>query len=115
MATADQLLAYIESPSVHLVQFQLEEAVDNLLVNAGMNVRVLHKRKRVKGYVLFFLSYTKIVQIESIISSLLEYFAEVQPFLYKGTILFVISQILIKQIILTLSNNNEAKKQFKVK
>ena len=55
------------------------------------------------------------MQIESIISSLLEYFAEVQPFLYKGTILFVISQIVIKQIILTLSNNNEAKKQFKVK
>ena len=57
----------------------------------------------------------KIVQIESIISSLLEYFAEVQPFLYKGTILFVISQIVIKQIILTLSNINEAKNQFKVK
>lgn len=33
----------------------------------------------------------------------------------KGTILFVISQIVIKQIILMLSNANEAKKQFEVK
>ena len=43
MATADQLLAYIESPGVHLVQFLFEEAVDNLFVNAGMDIRVLHK------------------------------------------------------------------------
>lgn len=51
----NQLLAYIETPSVHLVQFQFEEAVDNLFVYAGMNVRVLHKRKSVKSYFCFFL------------------------------------------------------------
>ena len=60
MATADQLLAYIESPSVHLVQFQLEEAVDNLFVNAGMYIRVLHKSKSVKSYVFLFHPYAKI-------------------------------------------------------
>ena len=38
----NQLLAYIETPSVHLVQFQFEEAVDNLLVNASMNIRFRH-------------------------------------------------------------------------
>lgn len=38
----NQLLAYIETPSVHLVQFQFEEAVDNLLVNASMNIRIRH-------------------------------------------------------------------------
>ena len=66
-----------------------------VVVVARKHIR-MQSGQRELGVVLFFLSYTKVVQNESIISSLLEYFAEVQPFLYKGTILFVISQIVIK-------------------
>ena len=85
-----------------------EEIIDfaslKLLLDKGAMMVVVVARKHIRmqsgkrelGVVLFFLSYTKVVQNESIISSLLEYFAEVQPFLYKGTILFVISQIVIK-------------------
>ena len=56
----NQLLAYIETPSVHLVQFQFEEVVDNLFVYAGMYIRILHKRKSVKSYVFLFHLYAKI-------------------------------------------------------
>lgn len=38
----NQFLAYIETFCVHPVQFQFEEVVDYLFVNASMNIRVLH-------------------------------------------------------------------------